>query len=243
MAVVLQLDDDPAASARARQDIAQQWNALAVVLRREPAPDVDGGKTFAGGVPDLQVDAGHLHQVAVVEHGDLVVGGLLDVDLDVVRALVECELDRRHRVLRRRGGGAAVGDDDDFGVSAHAAQEIEADRAGDEGDDQQRPHRAAEGEAEGSCRDEFVGVRQACAHRVAAASQKPVEAHDEECERRRVPPADQEIRHQPESEEAPACSRGSIARCPAHRVRRGVRGRRWRPAERTRAPRHRHPTG
>jgi len=65
---------------------------------REPADDPATGRAL--------IDAAPEHRI-VADHQDLVGGGL-DVELDVVGAGVDGEQERRQRVLRKRGAGAPV---------------------------------------------------------------------------------------------------------------------------------------
>ena len=86
--IVLQFDDDAGFALAVGEHVGQRRHSLGAIVRVEPTADVDLLEIGLCGVPDVQIAARQLHEVAVVEDHDFTVGRLLHVDFHPVRLLL-----------------------------------------------------------------------------------------------------------------------------------------------------------
>ena len=118
MAIVLELDHDAGLPPRLPQHVTQGRHPLGRELGAEPAADIDVRQLLERRFPDFCRVTRKLHEIAVVHDDNLAVHGLLDIDLDPVRAIVQRSLHGSNRVLGGPAGSAAMRDNDDLVIGA-----------------------------------------------------------------------------------------------------------------------------
>src|SRR5262249_31701446 len=97
----------------------ERWHTLATKFHGEMTTHVNLIELFARGIPDLEIDLGNLHEVAVVDDDNFPIGGLLYVQLDLIGVVLDGSTKRGQGVFRRDCRSAAGGDPEDLVFQSH----------------------------------------------------------------------------------------------------------------------------